>query len=135
MSVDGPYPEGPVVSKPLVAPHLMVDPRKHGPQLVRIDQAHDLPHTVGTRLLGPDQSFHPAGLTQLPLHGMEAALPQSEEEEDTAPDSSQGDAGPPAPVLQLADSEPEIKDFLYVPAEAAHHGLLSLARCFSWKNR
>jgi hypothetical protein len=31
MPVDGPYPKGPVVLQPLVAPELMVDPRKHGP--------------------------------------------------------------------------------------------------------
>jgi hypothetical protein len=70
MPVDGPYPKGPVVLQPLVAPQLMVDSRKHGPQLVRIDQAQYLPHTVGTRFLGPDQSFHSARLAQLPFHGM-----------------------------------------------------------------
>ena len=70
MPVDGPYSKGPVVLQPLVASHLMVDPRKHGPQLVRIDQAQHLPHTVGTRFLLPDQSFHSARLAQLPLHGM-----------------------------------------------------------------
>jgi hypothetical protein len=70
MPVDGPYPKGPIILEPLVTPYLMVDPRKHAPQLVRIDQAQHLPHTVGTRFLGPDQSFHPAGLAQLPLHGM-----------------------------------------------------------------
>ncbi len=70
MPVDGPYPKGPVVPKPLVAPHLMVDPRKHGPQLVGIDQAQHLPHTVGTGLLLPDEPFHSAGLAQLPFHGM-----------------------------------------------------------------
>jgi hypothetical protein len=70
MSVDGPHPKGPVVLEPLVAPHLMIDPRKHGPQLVRIDQAQYLPHAVGTRFLGSDQSFHSARLAQLPFHGM-----------------------------------------------------------------
>jgi len=104
MPVNGPNPKGPVVLQPLVAPYLMVDSRKHGPQLVRIDQAQDLPHAVGTRFLGPDQSFHSARLAQLPFHGMEAALPQSKEEEDTAPDRPQREAGPPAHVLQLADS-------------------------------
>ena len=70
MPVDGPYPKRPVVIQPLVTPQLMVDSRKHGPQLVRIDQAQYLPHAVGTRLLGPDQSFHSTGLAQLPFHGM-----------------------------------------------------------------
>jgi hypothetical protein len=70
MPVDGPYSKGPVVLEPLVAPHLMVDSRKHTPQLVRIDQAQHLPHAVGTRFLGPDQSFHSARLVQLPFHGM-----------------------------------------------------------------
>jgi hypothetical protein len=70
MPVYGSNPKGPVVVQPLVTPHLMVDPRKHGPQLVRIDQAQHLPHAVGTRLLGPDQSFHSARLAQLPFHGM-----------------------------------------------------------------
>jgi hypothetical protein len=70
MPVDGPYPKGPIVVEPLIAPHLMVDSRKHGPQLARIDQAQDLPHAVGTRFLGPDQSLHSSPLTQLPFHGM-----------------------------------------------------------------
>jgi hypothetical protein len=70
MPVDGPYSKGPIILQPLVAPHLMVYPRKHGPQLIRIDQAQHLPHAIGTRFLGSDQSFHPTGLTQLPLHGM-----------------------------------------------------------------
>jgi hypothetical protein len=70
MPVDGPYSKGPVVLQPLVASHLMVDPRKHGPQLVRINQAQYLPHAVGTWFLGPDQSFHSAGLAQMPFHGM-----------------------------------------------------------------
>jgi hypothetical protein len=70
MPIDGPYPEGPAVLQPLVASHLMVDPRKHGPQLVRIDQAQHLPHAVGTRFLGPNQLFHSARLAQLSLHGM-----------------------------------------------------------------
>jgi len=70
MPVYGPYSKGPVVLQPLVAPHLMVDPRKHGPQLVRIDQAQHLPNAVGTRFLGPDQSFHSARLAQLSFHGM-----------------------------------------------------------------
>jgi len=113
----------------------MVDPRKHGPQLVWIDQAQHLPQAVGTRLLGADQPFHSAGLAQLPFHRMQAALPQSKEEKDTAPDGPQGDAGPPTPVLQLADSPAEIKDFLHILAEAVHHGRFPLARCFSWKNR
>jgi hypothetical protein len=113
----------------------MADSRKHAPQLVRIDQAQHLPHAVGTRFLGPNQSFHSARLAQLPFHGMEAALPQSKEEKDTAPDSPQGDAGSPARVLQLADPESEIKDFLHIPAETAHHGRFPLACCFSRKNR
>lgn len=96
MPVDGPYSKGPVVLESLIASYLMVDPRKHGPQLIRIDQAQHLPHTVGTRLLEPDQSFHSTGLAQLPLHRMEAPLPQGKEEEDTSPDSPQGDAGSPA---------------------------------------
>jgi hypothetical protein len=104
MPVDGPYSKGPLIVQSLVAPHLMVDPRKHGPQLGRIDQAQHLPHTVSTRFLGPDQSLHSARLAQLPLHGMEATLSQSKEEKDTAPDSPQGDVGSPARVLQLADS-------------------------------
>jgi hypothetical protein len=70
MPVDGPYPKGPVVPEPLVAPQLMVDSRKHAPQLVRIDQAQHLPHAVGTRLLGPNQSFHSARLAQLSFHRM-----------------------------------------------------------------
>jgi hypothetical protein len=70
MPIDGPYPKGPVVLQPLVTRHLMVDPRKHGPQLVRIDQTQHLPHAVGTWLLLPDQSFHSPGLTQLPFHSM-----------------------------------------------------------------
>jgi len=70
MPVDGPYSKGPVVLQPLVASHLMVDPRKHGPQLVRIDQAQHLPHAVGTRLLVPDQPLHSARLAQLSFHGM-----------------------------------------------------------------
>ena len=70
MSVYSPHPKGPVVLQPLVAPHLMVYPRKHGPQLIRIDQAQHLPHAVRTRLLEPDQSFHSARLAQLPFHGM-----------------------------------------------------------------
>jgi hypothetical protein len=64
----------------------MIDPRKHGPQLVGIDQAQDLPHAVGTRFLGPDQSFHSLGLAQLPFHSIQTALPQDKEEKDTAPD-------------------------------------------------
>jgi len=135
MPVNGPYPKGPIVVEPLVAPQLMVDPRKHGPELVRIDHAQHLPHTVGTRFLGPNQSFHSAGLPQLSLHGMEAVLSQNKEEEDAAPDRPQGDARPPPRVLQLMDPESEIEGFLYIPAEAAHHGLLPLVRCFSWKNR
>jgi hypothetical protein len=70
MPIDGPYPKGPVVLQPLVAPQLMIDPRKHGPQLVRIHQAQHLPHAIGTRLLLPDQSFHSPGLAQLPFHSM-----------------------------------------------------------------
>jgi len=70
MPVDGPDSKGPVVLESLIAPYLMVDPRKHGPQLIWIDQAQHLAHAVGTRFLGPDQSFHPTGLAQLPLHGM-----------------------------------------------------------------
>jgi hypothetical protein len=70
MPVDGPYPKGPVVLESLIALHLMVDSRKHGPQLVRIDQTQHLSHAVGTRFFGPDQSFHPTGLAQLPFHGM-----------------------------------------------------------------
>ena len=62
MPVDGSYPKGPIILEPLIASYLMVDPRKHGPQLVGIDQAQHLSHTVGTRFLGPDESFHPAGL-------------------------------------------------------------------------
>jgi hypothetical protein len=135
MPVYGPHSKGPVVLEPLVAPQLMIDPRKHAPQLVRIDQAQHLSHAVGTRLLLPDQSFHSARLAQLSLHGMEAALPQSKEEKDTTPDSPQGDAGSPACVLQLADSCPEIKNFLHIPAETAHHGRFPLACCFSRKNR
>ena len=48
----------------------MIDPREHGPQLVGIDQAQDLPHAVGTWFLGPDQSFHSLGLAQLPFHSI-----------------------------------------------------------------
>jgi hypothetical protein len=70
MSVDGPYSKGPVVLESLVAPHLMVDSRKHAPQLVRIDQAQHLPHAVGAWFLGPDQSFHSVRLAQLPFHSM-----------------------------------------------------------------
>jgi hypothetical protein len=70
MPVDSPYSKGPVVLESLVAPHSMVDSRKHTPQLVGIDQAQHLPHTVGTRFLEPDQSFHSARLAQLPFHGM-----------------------------------------------------------------
>jgi hypothetical protein len=70
MPVDDPDPKRPAVLQPFVASQLMVDPRKHGPQLVRIHQAQDLPHAVGTRFLLPDQSFHSARLAQLPFHGM-----------------------------------------------------------------
>jgi len=70
MPVDGPHPKRPAVLQSFIAPHLMVDPRKHGPQLVRIDQTQDLPHAVGTRFLRPDQPFHSAGLPQLPFHGI-----------------------------------------------------------------
>jgi len=113
----------------------MVDPRKHGPQLVGIHQAQDLPHAVGTRFLRPDQSFHSPGLAQLPLQGIQTALPQDKEEKDTAPDGPQGNAGSPARVFQLGDSPAEIKDLLDIPAEAIHHGRFPLACCFSWKNR
>jgi hypothetical protein len=53
----------------------MVDLRKQGPQLIRIDQAHDFPQPVGTRLFLPNQPFHPAGLAQMPLHRIQTALP------------------------------------------------------------
>jgi len=62
MPVQDSDPKGPVVLQPFVAPQLMVDPRKHSPQLVRIDEAHDLPQAVGTRFLLPDQPLHSAGL-------------------------------------------------------------------------
>jgi len=75
MPVQDADPKRPVVLQPFVAPQLMVDPREHSPQLVRIDQAQDLPHAVGTRFLLPDQPLHSAGLAQLPFHGMQAALP------------------------------------------------------------
>jgi len=113
----------------------MVDPRKEDPQLVGVHPAKDLPHTVGTRLLRPDQSFHSPRLAQLPLQGIQTALPQDEEEKDTAPDGPQGDARPPARVFQLGHSPAEIKDLLDIPAEAIHHGRLPLTCCFSWKKR
>jgi|WetSurSiteA1Bulk_404760.scaffolds.fasta_scaffold42125_2 hypothetical protein len=113
----------------------MVDPRKHGPQLVRIDQAHDLPQAVGARFLLPDQPFHPVGLAQMSLHPIQTALPENKEEKNTAPDRLQRDTGPPARVLQLIDFPTEIKDFLHISAEALHHGRFPLALCFSWKNR
>jgi hypothetical protein len=113
----------------------MVDPRKQGPQLVGVHQAQDLPHTVGTGLLGPDQPFHSPRLAQLPLHRIQTALPQDEEEKDTAPDSSQGNAGSPAWVFQWGDSPAKIKDLLDIPAETIHHDRFPLACCFSWKNR
>ena len=135
MPVDGPYSKGPVVLEPLVAPHLMVDSRKHAPQLVRIDQAQDLSQAVGTRFLLPDQPFHSLGLTQLPFHRMQTALPQDKEEKDTSPDGPQGDAGPPARVFQLGGSRSPIKDFLDIAAEAAHHNRFPWACSFSRKNR
>ena len=113
----------------------MVHPREHGSQLVGIHQAQDLAHAVGTRFLGPDQSFHSPGLMQLPLHRIQTALPQDKEKKDTAPDGPQGNTGPPARVFQLGDSPAEIKDLVDIPAEAVHHGRFPLARCFSWKNR
>jgi hypothetical protein len=70
MPVQGSDPQRPAVLQPFVTPQLMVDPRKQGPQLVRIDAAHDLPQAVGTRFLLSDQSFHSARLAQLPFHGM-----------------------------------------------------------------
>jgi hypothetical protein len=62
MPVQDPDPKRPAVLQSFVAPQLMVDPRKHDPQLVRIDQAQDLPHAVGTRFFVPDQPLHSAGL-------------------------------------------------------------------------
>jgi len=70
MTVQDPDPKRPAVFQPLVTPHLMVDPRKHRPKLVRIDKAQNLPHTVGARLAGPDQPLHSARLAYLPFHGM-----------------------------------------------------------------
>ncbi len=113
----------------------MVDPRKHRPQLIGVDQAHDPPQAVGTRFFRPNQPCHPVGLAQMSLHRIQTALPQNEEEKDTAPDGLQGNGGPAAQVFQLIDFPTEIKDFLHVPAETAHHGRFPRARCFSWKNR
>jgi len=113
----------------------MVHPREHGPQLVRVHQAQDLPHAVGTRFLGPDQSFHSPGLVQLPLHGIQTALPQDKKKKDTAPDGPQGNAGSPTRVFQLGHALTEIKDLVDIPAETVHHGRFLLACCFSWKKR
>ncbi len=70
MTVQGPDPKRPAVLQPLVAPQLMVDPRKQGSQLLRIDPTHDLPQAIGTRFFLPNQPFHPVGLAQMSLHGM-----------------------------------------------------------------
>jgi len=70
MTIQGPDPKRPAVLQPFVAPQLMGNPRKQGPQLVRIDAAHDLPQAVGTRFLLSDQSFHSARLAQMSFHGM-----------------------------------------------------------------
>jgi hypothetical protein len=70
MPVQGSDPKRPAVFQPFVAPQLMVDPRKHGPELVRIDQAENFPHAVGARLASPDQPLHSARLAYLPFHGM-----------------------------------------------------------------
>ncbi len=43
----------------------MIDPRKHGPELLRRNQTKDIPHSVGTRLLGPDEALQPLGSMEL----------------------------------------------------------------------
>jgi len=131
MPVDGPYPKWPAILQPFIASPLMIDPREHSPQLVGIHQAQDLSYAVGTRLLRPDQSFHSPGLAQLPLHGIQTALPQNKKKKDTAPDGPQGNAGSPARVFQLGYSRAKIKDLLDIPAEAVHHGRFPLTSCFS----
>jgi hypothetical protein len=68
------------------------------------------------------------------LHRIQTALPENKEEKDTAPDGPQRDPGPATRVFQLGDSQAEIKDFLHIPAEAAHHGRFPRTRCFSRKN-
>lgn len=113
----------------------MVDLRKQGPQLIRVDQAHDLSQAVGTRFFLPHQPLHPAGLAQMSLHRIQTALPQNKEKKNTAPDGLQGNAGALAKVLQLIDFPTEIKDLLHIPTETLHHDRFPLARCFSWKNR
>ena len=83
----------------------------------------------------PDQPIHSPGLAQLPLHRIQTALPQDEEEKDTAPDGPQGNTGSPAWVFQLGGPPAEVKDLLDIPAKAVHHGRFPLACCFSSKNR
>jgi hypothetical protein len=113
----------------------MIDSREHSAQLVGVHQAQNLPHAVGARLLRPDQPFHSPGLAQLPLHGIQTALPQDEKKKDPSPDRSQRNPGPPAWVFQLGDPLAEIKDLINIAAEATHHGRLPRACCFSRKNR
>jgi len=135
MSIQDSHPKRPAVLQPFVAPQSMIDSREHSAQLVGVHQAQNLPHAVGTRLLRPDQPFHSPGLAQLPLHGIQTALPQDKEEKDTPPDGPQGNARSPAHVFQWSHSPAEIKDLLDIPAEAVHHGRFPLTCCFSWKNR
>ncbi len=113
----------------------MVDPRKQGPQSIRVHQAQDLPHPVGTWFLASDQPFHSPGLPQLPFHCIQTALPQDKEKKDTAPDGPQGNTGSLARIFQLGESLAEIKDLVDIPAETVHHNRFPLACCFSWKNR
>jgi len=76
-------PQRSLFAKHLVATQLMVDPRKHGPKLLRKDQTKDIPHSVGTRLLGPDEVIKPLGSMQFRFNRIQTPTAGHEHKENT----------------------------------------------------
>jgi len=76
-------PQRPFFAKHLITPQLMVDPRKHGPKLLRRNQPKDIPHSVGARFLGPDEALQPLGSMELRFDRIQTPPAGREHQEST----------------------------------------------------
>ncbi len=135
MAIEGPHPQGPIVSEGFVTPKLMINPREHFSQLIGLHQPQDIPHPVGTGFDLPDHPLHPLGLSTLLFHPVEASVAHDKQKQDTSPNSGGRNPGLLPSISEGVDLLAEVEDLVDVVAESSHHGRFLLNCSFFTKNR
>jgi hypothetical protein len=135
MTIEDPYPQRPIISEGFVSPQLMVHPREHCSELIRLHQPHDIPHPVCTGFDLPDHPLHSLGLLDFLFHCIETSVAHHKQEEDASPKSAGRNPGALPTISKRVDLFAEVEDLFDVTTESSHHGRFLLNCSLLRKNR